>query len=98
MTTTTLDIGDLDQYGSNIAIQLTSRSTTFARLAQRARWLAAGLRTLGLGEGDRVGLLCCAEHADDHLVAYFAVRSIGARPVLFTYASRPEVVAMIREA
>jgi fatty-acyl-CoA synthase len=50
--------------------------TTFAHLASRAARLAAGLRRLGIGPGDRVGTFCW--NTPEHLECYFAAPSMGA--------------------
>lgn len=49
---------------------------TYADMLRRARQLAAALKTLGVGPGDRVGTLAWNHH--QHLEAYFAIPSIGA--------------------
>ena len=54
----------------------TARHTTFAEVATRVQRLAAGLRTLGVQPGDRVGTL--QWNRQEHLEAYFAVPCMGA--------------------
>jgi len=53
-----------------------SRRASFAEIADRAARLAAGLRSLGIRAGDRVGTLCW--NHQEHLEAYFAVPCMGA--------------------
>ena len=53
-----------------------ARHTTFNEVAARVERLAAGLRTLGVQPGDRVGTL--SWNRQEHLEAYFAVPCMGA--------------------
>ncbi len=53
-----------------------SRTATYAEVARRSSLLAAGLRRLGIGPGDRVGTLCW--NHQEHLEAYLAVPCMGA--------------------
>ena len=52
------------------------RTATFAEVAARAGQLAAALRRLGVGPGDRVGTFCWNNQT--HMEAYLAVPSMGA--------------------
>ncbi len=54
----------------------TSRRATFAEVADRTDRLAAALRRLGIGPGDRVGTF--AWNTQEHLEAYLAVPCMGA--------------------
>ena len=67
--------------------------TTWAQSLHRARRLAAALRRLGVGPGDRVATLCW--NHDRHFEAYFAVPLLGA--VLHTLNLRlhPDELAYI---
>jgi len=69
------------------------RRSTFAQVAGRAERLAAALRRLGVGDGDRVGTF--AWNDQEHLEAYLAVPSMGA--VLHTLNIRlfPEQLAYV---
>src|SRR5205823_1339363 len=53
-----------------------TRRATYAETAARAEKLAAALKRLGIGEGDRVGTFCW--NHQEHLEAYFAVPCMGA--------------------
>ena len=70
-----------------------SRRASFAAIAERAEQLAAALRRLGIGVGDRVGTLCW--NTQEHLEAYLAVPTMGA--VLHTLNLRlfPEQLAYV---
>jgi fatty-acyl-CoA synthase len=70
-----------------------TRHATFGQVAERAERLAAGLRGLGIAEGDRVGTFCW--NHQEHLEAYLAVPSMGA--VLHTLNIRlfPEQLAFV---
>ena len=69
------------------------RRATFAQVGERATRLAAALRRLGVGPGDRVGTFCW--NGQEHLEAYLAVPSMGA--VLHTLNIRlfPEQLAYV---
>ena len=83
-------------YGASRVVTLEekgTRSKTFAEVAERAERLAAALRQLGIGPGDRVGTFCW--NTQEHLEAYLAVPSMGA--VLHTLNIRlfPEQLAYV---
>lgn len=71
----------------------TCRRATFAEVAGRATRLAAGLRSLGIRAGDRVGTFCW--NHQEHMEAYFAIPCMGA--VLHTLNLRlfPEQLAYV---
>jgi fatty-acyl-CoA synthase len=54
----------------------TSRRADFSEVTERVTRLAAGLRSLGIKPGDRVGTFCW--NHQEHLEAYFAVPILGA--------------------
>jgi fatty-acyl-CoA synthase len=54
----------------------TVRHRTYGELGERTTKLAAALRRLGIGEGDRVGTFCW--NTPEHLEAYHAIPSMGA--------------------
>src|SRR5579864_9225181 len=70
-----------------------NREATFAQVAARAEQLARALRTLGVGDSDRVGTF--AWNDQEHLEAYLAVPSMGS--VLHTLNIRlfPEQLAYV---
>ena len=83
-------------YGTSEVVTFEGESTrraTFAEVAERAERLAAALRKLGIGPGDRVGTF--AWNTQEHLEAYFAVPCMGA--VLHTLNLRlfPEQLSYI---
>src|ERR1700761_1852767 len=47
----------LQQVPDNVALEFNDRQMTFRQLADRVSRLAAGLRSLGVGTGDRVPML-----------------------------------------
>jgi fatty-acyl-CoA synthase len=53
-----------------------SRRVTFAETYERAGRLAAGLASLGIGQGDVVGTFCW--NHQEHVEAYFAIPCMGA--------------------
>src|SRR5262245_1689775 len=70
-----------------------ARRTAFSNVAERAERLAAALRRLGVGPGDRVATF--SWNTQEHLEAYFAVPGMGA--VLHTLNIRlfPEQLAYV---
>jgi fatty-acyl-CoA synthase len=69
------------------------RRFTFAEAASRARRLAGALRTLGVGDGDRVGTFMWNTRA--HLEAYLAVPAMGAVLHTINVRLRAEEIAFI---
>jgi len=53
-----------------------SRRASYSEVANRAERLAAALKRLGIGEGDRVGTF--SWNTQEHLEAYFAIPCMGA--------------------
>ncbi|MDP6573029.1 MAG: long-chain-fatty-acid--CoA ligase [Rhodospirillales bacterium] len=75
------------------AIVWDGRTYTYAELAGRVRRLANALVGLGIGKGERVGLLAtnCVEHAE----TVFALSEIGALWVPVNYRLTPSEVGVI---
>ena len=79
-----LTIGTILQHGSTVFGRSEcvtwegdhARRTTYAQIAANAKLLAAALRSLGVGAGERVGTLCW--NHQEHLEAYYAVPCMGA--------------------
>lgn len=81
-----LDYGSttlLDVYDNNLAINAEKSATyffgrtmTYGELDKQVRSAAAGLRALGVKEGDRVAI--CLPNCPQHIVAYFAILKLGA--------------------
>lgn len=70
------------------------RALTFAELAAAVRRFAAGLRGLGIGRGDRVGLLC--DNGVEATVSVLAISYIGAIVVpLFSGFGHEAVVSRL---
>ncbi len=67
--------------------------TTMGDCARRARRLAAALRDLGIGEGDRVGTLMWNQ--PEHLEAYYGVPSMGAVVHTLNPRLHPDELAFI---
>lgn len=63
-------------HGGSVAVIAGDRSCTFQALDQRSRRIAAGLRGLGLGQGDRIALWM--PNSIDWLAAFFAINRLGA--------------------
>lgn len=82
----TLDYGNvtlLDVYDNNLAINRNKPATWFfgrgmsyGELDEQVRGIAAGLRSLGVGPGDRVALIL--PNCPQHVAAFYAVLKLGA--------------------
>lgn len=80
--TTTL----LDMYDNNLAVNAEKpatyffgRTLTYGELDKQVRSAAAGLRALGVKEGDHVAI--CLPNCPQHIIAYFAILKLGATVV-----------------
>ncbi|MGH9087171.1 MAG: AMP-binding protein, partial [Acidimicrobiales bacterium] len=83
-------------YGESEVVTVEAGSyhtASFAAVGERAERLAAALRRLGVGPGDRVGTFCWNNQT--HLEAYLAIPSMGA--VLHTLNIRlfPELLTYV---
>jgi long-chain acyl-CoA synthetase len=79
------------RFGNRPAIEFRGGKITFADLARRADRLAAGLRKLGIGQGDAVALLL--HNTPFHPIAFFAVLRLGARVVHLSPLDPPRAIA-----
>jgi fatty-acyl-CoA synthase len=70
-----------------------SSKRTFSEVADRSALLAAALRDLGVGDGDRVATLCW--NRAEHLETYFAVPCMGAVLVTLNLRLAPQQLAGI---
>lgn len=66
------------------------RELIYEQWRVRANRFARGLRRLGVGPGDRVGLLYAGEHWLEYAVAYFGVLTVGATAVVLTTWMTPD--------
>jgi mevalonyl-CoA ligase len=96
-----LTLGDLldiqcQQYGSRecLVIPWTGTRWTYNELNVQASYLAAGLRSLGVGPGDRVGIM--AGNCEQYVAVFFAVARTGAILVILnnTYTATEALYAL----
>ena len=64
------------EYDSRIALEFFGTSISYRQLGERSRESPEGLRTLGVGHGDRVALVL--PNCPQHVVAFYAILSLGA--------------------
>ena len=64
------------QWAGRDAVSFFGATTTYRELGERVARVAAGLRDLGVGAGDRVALVM--PNAPQHLLAFYAVLRLGA--------------------
>ncbi len=85
------------RYPDRPAVIAGDRTVTYAQLARRAGCIAAGLRTLGVRRGDRVGLLI--NNRAEWLDAFFGASILGALTVAFsTWSRRDELAWMLADS
>jgi long-chain acyl-CoA synthetase len=75
------------------ALIFRDRRWTFAELDARASALAAGLRSLGLGPGDRLGLHL--PNSPEFVLTYYAACKLGVVPISLNVTYRPAEIAYI---
>lgn len=64
------------RHPDRVALRMFEQSLTYAALLTEVEKAAGGLRKLGIGKGDRVGIF--AENCPEYLVIYLAVAKLGA--------------------
>ena len=63
-------------FGDRVALEFFGAEVTYTELGRRVARAAEGLRRLGVGPGDRVGLVL--PNCPEHIVAFYAVLRLGA--------------------
>ncbi len=85
------------RYGDAAAVICGDRMVSYAELARRAGWIAAGLRGQGIGRGDRVGLLM--NNRLEWVESFFGVAMAGAVTVAFsTWSKRDELAYLLGDS
>jgi long-chain acyl-CoA synthetase len=64
------------EYDSRIALEFFGASISYRQLGEKIERVAGGLRTLGVGHGDRVALVL--PNCPQHVIAFYAILSLGA--------------------
>ncbi len=85
----------LDLYRSRVAVRENGLTRTYAEFGERVMRLAGALKTMGIGEGDRVALV--APNTAEALEAYTAVPLIGSVLVPINIRLSPGETAYILE-
>jgi long-chain acyl-CoA synthetase len=62
------------EYDSRIALEFFGASISYRQLGERIARVAGGLRTLGVGHGDRVALVL--PNCPQHVIAFYAILSL----------------------
>jgi carnitine-CoA ligase len=75
-----------ERYGDRVLAILDDDTVTYAELPERAGHVAAGLRDLGAGEGDRVAIMM--GNRSEFLYAWFGILKLGAIEVPIHDAAR----------
>ncbi|WP_459979830.1 AMP-binding protein, partial [Mycobacterium avium] len=70
-------------YGSRPFVLCDHGALSYRQVAEESRRLAAGLRELGIGAGDRVGMLLA--NSLEFVTVKFAIARLGAIAVPFNY-------------
>ncbi|GAB2972230.1 class I adenylate-forming enzyme family protein [Nocardioides montaniterrae] len=84
-----------EQYADRELVVTDDRTLTYAEVAEESRVLADGLATLGVGPGDRVGLLM-ANHAE-FVTLKLAIARTGATAIPFNFLYRAEELRYVLE-
>ena len=63
-------------YDRRIALEFFGASMSYRQLGEKIKRVAGGLRTLGVGHGDRVALVL--PNCPQHVIAFYAILSLGA--------------------
>ncbi|ORA62979.1 class I adenylate-forming enzyme family protein [Mycobacteroides franklinii] len=80
-------------FGQNPFVITDDVTMTYRDVADQSCWLAAGLRTLGVCPGDRVGILMA--NYPEFVTVKFAIARTGAVAVPFNYLYRTEELAHV---
>ncbi len=80
-------------FPDNPCITVGNRTTRYGELNAAANRLANGLLSLGIGKGDRVGIL--GENSTEHAITFLATGKIGAVTVSLNYRLAPAELAFI---
>lgn len=89
-TTTALLDEAARRWPQRVAVDFLGATTTYARLADQVAAAAQVLRDLGVGPGDRVALVL--PNCPQHVVAFYAVTSLGATVAEHNPLAAPEEV------
>lgn len=82
LTMTELFAASVAQYGERVLVDFLGREFTYRQIDAEARRFAAGLQSLGIAKGDRVGLYL--PNVPAYLAAYFGAMIAGATVVNFS--------------
>lgn len=80
-------------YGSRPFVLCDHGALSYRQVAEESRRLAAGLRELGIGAGDRVGMLLA--NSLEFVTVKFAIARLGAIAVPFNYLYRRDELAFV---
>ncbi|MEO7006294.1 MAG: long-chain-fatty-acid--CoA ligase [Terrimesophilobacter sp.] len=64
------------EYDNRMALEFFGASMSYRQLGEKIERVAGGLRTLGVGHGDRVALVL--PNCPQHVIAFYAILSLGA--------------------
>jgi carnitine-CoA ligase len=95
MNLATLAHTQAERYGDRVLAVVDGETVTYAQLAERSARFAAGLRDLGIGQGDRVAVMMPTKA--EFLYAWFGILGAGAIEVPIHDAARGPGIAYILE-